>query len=124
MCHIIDNHIIMLPKQKRSPAIDYNTHELTDSASSSGNVLFHRLPSRAKTEALNPHHHHRPPSSDSLTHTLYCYKKVISTLITLFTIQPRLYFAFSQARVPHHRSSTRRYHSLSPPSHVTHPSIQ
>jgi hypothetical protein len=79
-----------------------------------------RLPSRAKTEALNLHRHHRPPSPDSLTPILYCYNKVISTLATLSTTQPHLHFAFSLARAPRPRSSTHHRHSLSPPPHVYH----
>jgi hypothetical protein len=54
-------------------------------------------PSRAKTKALNPHYHHRPPFSDNLTPTLHCYKKVISTLPTLPTTQLLLHFISSLA---------------------------
>jgi hypothetical protein len=38
--------------------------------------------------------------------------------------QLRLYFAFSLARAPHHRSFTRRRHSLSLTSHVHRPAVQ
>jgi hypothetical protein len=38
-----------------------NQDELVASASSPGNASSHHLPSQAKTEALNPHHHSRPP---------------------------------------------------------------
>jgi hypothetical protein len=81
-------------------------------------------PSQAKTEALNPHHRGRLPSPNRLTPILHCYKKIISTLTTLRTTQPRLYFASSIARAPWHRSSTRHRRSLSPLSHSHHPSAQ
>ncbi len=97
--------------------------ELADSASSFGNASSRRLPSRAKTEALNPHRRHRPPSPDHPTPTLHWYKKVILTLVTLPTTQSRLHFASSLARA-HHRSSTHRCHSLSPSYHVHRPSAQ
>jgi hypothetical protein len=73
---------------------------------------------------MNSHHCRWPPSPDHLTPTLHCYKKVISTLATLPTIQPHLYFASSLARAPCHQSSTYRCHSLSPSSHVHRPSAQ
>jgi hypothetical protein len=98
--------------------------ELTTSTSSSGNAPSYRLPSRAKIKPLNPHHRHRPPSPDRPTLTLHCYKKVISTLATLPTTQPHLHFASSLARALHHQSSICRYHSLSLPSHIHHPSTQ
>jgi hypothetical protein len=41
-------------------------------------------PSQAKIEALNPYHRHRLSSSDRPTLTLHCYKKIISTLVSLF----------------------------------------
>jgi hypothetical protein len=69
-----------------------------------------------------------PPSLTTLpdrpTHTLHYYKKVISTLVTLSTAQPRLYFASSLARAPRHRISTYRRHSLSSSSHVYRSSTQ
>jgi hypothetical protein len=92
----------------------WSQDKLAASASSSGNTLSHRLPSRVQTEELNLHHHHYPPSLDHPTSTLHYYKKVISTLVTLPTTQSRLHFAFSLAKAPRHRSSTCRYHSLSP----------
>jgi hypothetical protein len=98
--------------------------KLVSSASSSDITLSRHLPSRAKTEALNPHHHRRPPSLDRLTLTLHCYKKVLSTLATLPTTQPRLHFASSIARAPHHWRSTRLHRSLSLPSHVHRSSAQ
>jgi hypothetical protein len=61
--------------------------ELDISNSSFGNVSSCRLPSQAETEALNPYHHHRLPSSNRPTSTIHCYKKIISTLITLLTTQ-------------------------------------
>jgi hypothetical protein len=98
--------------------------DLAASASSSSNAWCCRLPSRVKTEALNPHHRGRLPSLDRSTPTLHCYKRIISTLVTLSTTQPRLYFASSLARAPRHRSSTRRRCSLSPLSYVHHPFAQ
>jgi hypothetical protein len=97
-------------------SIPWSQDEVTASASSSGNALSRRLPSQAKTEALNPHHHHWPPSPDRTAPTLYCSKKVISSLITLPTTQPCLHFAFS--------SLVRHHHSLSPLSHTDRPSAQ
>jgi hypothetical protein len=98
--------------------------ELAASASSSGNTLSHRLPSRAETKALNLHHHLRSPSPDRSTPTLRCYKKIISTLATLPTTQPCLHFASSLAIALCHWSSTRHRRSLSPLSHVYRPSVQ
>jgi hypothetical protein len=63
------------------------------SASSFGNVLSRRLPSRAETESLNPHHRCRPPSLDSPPPALCCYKKAIPALATLPTTQLRLHLA-------------------------------
>jgi hypothetical protein len=102
----------------------WSQDELAASASSSDTTLSRRLPSRAETEALNLHHRHQPPSPDRLTPTLHCYKKVISTLATLPTTQPHLYFVSSLARAPCHRSSTRHHRSLSPSSHSHHPFTQ
>jgi hypothetical protein len=96
----------------------WRQNELATSGSSSGNVSFHRLPSRAKTEALNLHHRCRPPSLDSPTPTIHCYKKVISTWATLLTTQPRLHFASSLARAQCHQSSTCSSRSLSPSFHI------
>jgi hypothetical protein len=87
-------------------------------------ALSHRLPSRAEIEVLNPHPHRQPPSPDSPPPTLQCYKKVISTLITVPTTRPHLHFTSSLARAPCYQSSTRRRHSLSPPSYVHRPSAQ
>jgi hypothetical protein len=98
--------------------------DLAASASSSGNVLSHRLPSRTETEALNPHHCRRLPSSERLTLTLHCYKKIISILSTLSITRTRLYFVFSLARASHHRSPTRRRHFFSLLSHAHRSSIQ
>jgi hypothetical protein len=56
------------------------------------------LRSQAKNEALNSHHHCRPPFLDCLTSTFHCYKIVISTLVTLLITQPRLYFISSLAK--------------------------
>jgi hypothetical protein len=102
----------------------WSQDELDAFASSSGNASSRHLPSRAKTEALNLNYHRRPPSLDSPTPTLHCYKKSISTLTTLSTTQSRLYFTLSLTTAPRHRSSTCRHHSLSPSSYVHHPSAQ
>jgi hypothetical protein len=100
-----------------------SSDELVASASSFDNALFCRLPCRAETEALNLHHHRSLPSLDRPTPTLHCYKKIISTFVTIFTTQPRLYFS-SPARVSCHRKSTRNRCSLSPLSHAHYPSAQ
>jgi hypothetical protein len=105
-------------------SFSWSQDKLAASASSSGNTSSRRFPSRAKIEALNLHHRHRPPSPYCLTPTIHYYKKIISTLVTLPTTQPHLHFSSSLARAPRHRSSTRSYRSLSPLSHVHHPSTQ
>jgi hypothetical protein len=94
--------------------------ELTASASSSSNASSRRLLTRAKIEALNPHHRRRPPSPNCLILTLHCYKKIISTLTTLPTTQPRVHLTSSLAIAPHHRSSICHHHrSLSRcPTHI------
>jgi hypothetical protein len=102
----------------------WSQDELVTSTSSSSNASFRRLTSQAKIEVLNPHLCHRPPSLYHLTPTFHCYKKVTSTLTTLYITQPRLHFSSSQARAPHHQSSTRRCRSLLPPSHAHRPSAQ
>jgi hypothetical protein len=89
---------------------------LAISASSFSNASSCCLPSRAKTEVLNPYHR-------SLA-TLHCYKKVISTLVILPTTQLHLHFASSLARAPRYRSFTHRHRSLSPSSHAYRPSAQ
>jgi hypothetical protein len=66
----------------------WSQDEFVAPASSFDNALSCRFPSTAKIEALNPHHCCWPPSSDRPTPTLHCYKKVISTLVTLPTTQP------------------------------------
>jgi hypothetical protein len=98
--------------------------EIAASASSSGNALFRRLPSQTEIEALNSHHRRGLPSLNRQTLTLYCYKKIISTLTTLSTTQSRLHFASSLTKTPHHRSSTHRLRSLSLLSHAHHLSAQ
>jgi hypothetical protein len=102
----------------------WSQDELTASTLSSGNALSYRLTSRAESEALNLDHRCRPPSLDHPTTTLYCYKKVISTLVTLLTTQLRLHFTSSLAGAPHHRSSTRHRCSLSLSSHAHRPSAK
>jgi hypothetical protein len=74
--------------------------------------------SQAKTETLNLHHRHCPPSPDRPTPTLHCYKKVITTLATIPISHPCLHFASSLVRASHHWSSIRRRRSLSPSSHA------
>jgi hypothetical protein len=98
--------------------------ELAASASSFDNALSCSLPSRAETEVLNPHHCRRLPSPHRLTPTLHCYKRIISTFVTLPITQPRLYFISSLVRAPCHRSTTRSHCSLSPLSHAHRPSAQ
>jgi hypothetical protein len=87
-------------------------------------TTLRRLPCRVETEALNPHRRRRPPSPDSPTLNLHCYKKVISTLTALPITQSRLHFTSSLARAPRHQSSTHHRRFLSPLSHVHRPSIQ
>jgi hypothetical protein len=106
----------------------WSQDELAASTSSSGNATSHRLPSQAKTKALNLHHHYRPPSP-ATTIKRSSYRWAPSTTIKSHLIighsphpQPCLHFASSLARAPHHRSSTRCCRSLSPPSHAHHPS--
>jgi hypothetical protein len=103
-------------------SFSWSQDDLAGSASSSDNASSYRPPSRAETEALNPHNPRRPPSPDRLTPILHCYKKVISILITLSTTKSCLYFASSLAREPHHQSFTHRYCFLSPLSHTHYPS--
>jgi hypothetical protein len=93
------------------------------SASSFDNALSRRLPSRIKTKVLNLHHHCRLSYPYRSTPILHCYKKIISILITLFIIQPCLYFTSSLARASRHRSFTRRCRSFSPLSHAYRPSV-
>jgi hypothetical protein len=98
--------------------------ELAASASSFGNALSCCLISLAKTEVLNLHHRRRLPSPDRPTITLHCYKKIISTLVTLPTTQPCLHFASSLASASCHRSSICHCRFLSPLSHGYCPSAQ
>jgi hypothetical protein len=62
-------------------------------------------PSRAETETLNLLW---LPSLNRPTPTLHCYKKIISTLVTLLTTQSYLHFTSSLTRVQRHQSFTRR----------------
>jgi hypothetical protein len=91
----------------------WSQEELTASASSFGNALSRHLPSRAKIETLNPHHRRRPPSPNSLTPTIHCYKKVILTESNMPTTQLHLYFISSLASALHHWSSIHHHRSLS-----------
>jgi hypothetical protein len=119
-CHSSDWH-----HQATAPCHDsfpLNQDELAASASSSSNVSSHRFLSGAKTETFNLHHHSRPPSSDHPTLTLYCYKKIISTLVTHLVTQSCLHFASSLARASRHWSYTCHRCSFSPLSHTHHPS--
>jgi hypothetical protein len=102
-------------------------YELTIFASSSGNASSRRLPSWVKIAVLNSHYRLWPPSPDCPTLILHCYKKVISTLVTLLITQLRLYFSSSLPRAPHHQSFTpaivpfhRRLILIVPPHNDTH----
>jgi hypothetical protein len=94
--------------------------ELVASTSSFDNTSFCRLliSSRNRNIKSVP----LPPATP--TSTLHYYKNVISNLITLFTTQSCLYFVFSLARAPLHRSSTRCHHPHLPSSHTHHLSAQ
>jgi hypothetical protein len=97
--------------------------ELIASTSSFDNILSRQLSSQAQTEALDPHYHRRLlPNHPTLT--LNCYKKIISTLVTLPTTQSHFYFASSLERAPRHQSSTCRRRSISSVSHIHRPSAQ
>jgi hypothetical protein len=114
-------HLLRSMSSRRCACHDsflWSQDELVSSASSSNNDLFCHLTSRVKTEALNLHHRHQPPSLDCSTPTLHFYKKIISTLVIIFITQPCLYFAFSLAKAPRYRSSTRRHCFLSLSSHT------
>jgi hypothetical protein len=116
---ITPSHCVMLSSHGASQ------DELAVSASSFSNVSSCRLPSQAKTEALNLHHRHWTSSSDRLTPTFYCYIKIILTLITLLPItQHHLNFASSLARAPRHQNSISYHRSLSLSSHVHRTSTQ
>jgi hypothetical protein len=100
----------------------WSQDQLTNYTSSFGNASSRRLPSWVKIEALNLHHHRQPPSPNRPTLTLHCYKKVISTLITLSITQSRLHFTSTLAKAPpvivvlfHHR-----HMSIVPPHNDTH----
>jgi hypothetical protein len=100
--------------------------ELTASALSFDNASSRRftLSSQNRSIEIILTARRQPPFPDLPTHTLHCYKKVISTLVTLPTTQPHLYFASSLFIAPYNWSSTHRCHFLSPSSHVHHPSTQ
>jgi hypothetical protein len=124
----------------------WSQDEFAASASSSSNVSSHHISSRVKTKVLNLHRCRRPPSPNSPTSTLHCYKQVISTLVTLPITQLCLYFASSAilsayhlnlghspnhstvkieaGRAPHHRSSICLHRSLSPSSQTYRPFIK
>jgi hypothetical protein len=101
-------------------SVSWSQDEVAASASSFGNASSCRLPSRAKIEALNPHHRRWPPSLNCPTHILHCYRKIILILIILIITQSCFYFASSIIRVPCHRSSIRHCHSFSPSSYAYH----
>jgi hypothetical protein len=98
--------------RRHHAVVPYHTYfplsqdELAVSVSSSSNTSSRRLPSRAKTKVLNPYHHHNLPFPDRLSTSTTAIKKIISTLITIRTAQPRLHFGFNN-----------RHRSLSPLSH-------
>jgi hypothetical protein len=81
-------------------------------------------PPRAETEILNLHHRRWPPSPDTATSTMYCYKKVISILVTLPATQSCLHFFSYLTRAPRHQSSTYCHRSLLLLSHAYRPSAQ
>jgi hypothetical protein len=91
--HVISTHIVsslsLLWCRRAATAchisFPWSKDKLTICALSFGNALSYRPPSQAKIETLNPHHRRRPPSSDHLILTLYCYKKIILILVTLLT---------------------------------------
>jgi hypothetical protein len=84
----------------------WSQDELATFASSSINASSRCLASQVETKALNTHHHHRSPSSDRLTLTLYCYKRSSRS----WSLSPPLnrvsIFAFFLDWAPCHRSST------------------
>jgi hypothetical protein len=98
--------------------------EIIVPASSSNNLLSCHIPSWVETKGLDPHHHCSLPFLDSSTLTLNCYKKIISTLVTLSIIELCFHLASSLVRVSRHQSSTRHHCSLSPLSQVHCPSTQ
>jgi hypothetical protein len=114
--------------QRRHATVPYHTSfslrqdELDASTSSFDNASSCCLPSRAKINVLYLHHHRRPSFLDRPTLILYCYRNVISILITLSTTQSCLYFVSSLARAPRHWSSTCRHRSLSTLFQLHHPS--
>jgi hypothetical protein len=121
-CHLSSGRCLHTAASCHS-SFSWSHDELDASASLSGNISSCPLPSRAKTEALNLHHHCWPPLSDHLTPTLHCYKKVMSTLASLPATQLCLHFASSLARAPRHQSSTCHRRSLLPLSHTHHPCV-
>jgi hypothetical protein len=98
--------------------------ELTASVSSFTNALSRYVLSRVKTEVLNSHHRAKVTLPGSSNFHLYCYKKIISILITLPTTQLRLCFTSSIARSSRHRSSTCCCHFLSSSSYACRSSAQ
>jgi hypothetical protein len=98
-----------------------NQNKLVASASSSSNASTCHIPSQAKTEAMNPHHHSSPPSPDRPTHTLHYYH-LNRGHSPHHSIVPLFYLSI--ARAPRHRSFTRYRHSFSPLSHAHHTSTQ
>jgi hypothetical protein len=86
---------ILGPTSSRWASFPLSQDELASSGSYFDNPLSCHIPSWVKTETLNMHHRHRLPSSDCPTPR---YKKIISTLVTLLTTQPRLYFISSLGR--------------------------
>jgi hypothetical protein len=85
-------------------------------------ATLHSVAAWVEIEALNSHRRRKPPSLDNLTLSLHCYKKVISTLVSLPTTQLYLYFASFLARAPRHRSFIRPivlFHRRSMP--IVHP---
>jgi hypothetical protein len=75
--------------QRHHATVPYHTSfplrqdELDASTSSFDNASSCRLPSQVEINVLYLHHHRRPSFPDRPTLILYCYRKVISILITL-----------------------------------------
>jgi hypothetical protein len=71
---------------------------------------------------LNLHHHNMALSSNRLTSTLYCYKKIIPILATFSITQSHLYFTPFLAKVLRRQSFIRSRRSLASLSHAHCPS--
>jgi hypothetical protein len=99
-CHLSSGwyHHVVTPCHA---SFQWGKYELAASASSFGNASSRHLPSHVTTEVLNPHHRRRSLSSGCSTPTLLCYKKVISTLVTLSSSLNHV-FILSPPKSEHH----------------------